>query len=565
MLRSLLVMVTVSMLSGCTGSVSPSVAAKVLDAGGPSDGSPDGGGARSGNADAGTPQDAGSPTVSVCAPPVTLFDVSNPTTVVGTGTAASCTESAFSAAVGLGGKIVFNCGGPATIPITSEKAVRIDVDTVIDGGGQITLDGGGLTRILNFEGTNFRVTLTKLVLQRITLTNGKATGTLTFPTAPAPCSQGFQNGGGGAVLVQDGVLVVINSVFTNNQSASPGPDVAGGAIYVIGSASTTIVGSHFSDNMGSNGGAVGSLFSDLTLVNDVFERNQATGSGANSDNLTCPIVGGQRETGSGGNGGAVCIDGGETFTVDVCGCVFSQNRSGALGGGVFRTPDDGQATIIFDRSTLDGNQAVQGGGAMYIHNSLLQIVGTTVSNNSAPGAGGIQADSTTVDFSNSTFWGNTASQGLGGAMALFNNGADGGAVVNCTFGENRSSGGSGYFGAALAGDAPLTLRNTVFQNNLTQDSGSAMACAMADLIGSGNVQWPEFKPVGGAADSPCTPGILFADAMLGVLADNGGPTSTATPETGSPAIGLGTKCPSTDQRGRPRSASTCTAGAVEPP
>jgi len=549
--RWLVLMALTGPLWACTGRISPSAATQVVDGGGP-----DGGGSF---------LDGGSPTVSICIPPVTLFDVSSPTSVVGNGTAASCTEAAFSAAVAKGGTIVFSCGGPATIPITSEKAVRIDVDTVIDGAGQITLDGGGRTRIFNFEGTNFRVTLTKLVLQRLTLTGGKATGTLMFPPASPPCSQGYQNGGGGAVLVQDGVLVVIDSVFTNSQSASPGPDVAGGAIYVIGSASTTIVGSQFSGNSGSNGGAVGSLFSDLTLVNDVFERNQATGSGANSDNATCPLVNGQRETGSGGNGGAVCIDGGETFTVDVCGCVFSQNQSGALGGGLFRTPDLGQAGIIFDRTTLDGNQAVQGGGAMYIHNSALQILASTLSNNTAPGAGGIQSDSTVIDFTNSTFSGNVASKGLGGAMALFDNGADGGTIVNCTFVGNQSSGGSGYFGAALAGDAPLTIRNTIFQNNLTQDAYSPMACALDNLTGSGNIQWPQVKPVGGGADSPCTPGILFADAELGPLADNGGPTMTSVPQSGSPAIGLGTNCPATDQRGDTRDTSTCSAGAAEAP
>jgi hypothetical protein len=543
-------------LCGCTGSVSSSHGLSPADGGTTDGGRP---------LDGGTPVDAGSPSLSVCTPPVTAFDISSPTTVVGTGSAASCTEAAFTAALKSGGTVVFDCGGAATIPITSEKAVRIDVDTIIDGAGEITLDGQGLTRLLSFTGTNFRVTMTKLVLQRITLTGGKATGTETFPPAQPPCSQGFKNGGGGAVLVQDGVLIVIDSSFTNNQSASPGPDVAGGAIYVIGSASTTIVGSRFTGNSGSNGGAIGSLFSDLTLVNDVFEGNHATGSGANSVNTTCPLVNGQRETGSGGNGGAVCIDGGETFTVNVCGCVFSQNRSGALGGGLFRTPDLGQAGIVFDRSTLDGNQAIQGGGAMYIHNSALQVVSTTISNNSAPGAGGIQADTTIIDFTNSTFWGNVASQGLGGAMALFDNGADGGTVVNCTFAENQSSGGSGFFGAALAGDAPLTIRNTVFENNLTQDEGSPMACAIAASVGSGNSQWPHVKPVGGGLDAPCTPAILFADGVLGPLADNGGPTLTATPLSGSAAIGLGTNCPSNDQAGRSRSNSTCTAGAVEVP
>ncbi len=44
--------------------------------------------------------------------------------------------------------------------------------------------------------------------------------------------------------------------------------------------------------------------------------------------------------------------------------------------------------------------------------------------------------------------------------------------------------------------------------------------------------------------------------------DNGGPTETMMPGAGSPAIGKGTGCPATDQRGDPRGAA-CTLGAVE--
>ena len=46
-------------------------------------------------------------------------DVSKPTTVVGTGTAASCTGDAFVAAVTTGGVITFDCGAdPVTITLT---------------------------------------------------------------------------------------------------------------------------------------------------------------------------------------------------------------------------------------------------------------------------------------------------------------------------------------------------------------------------------------------------------------------------------------------------------------
>src|SRR5260221_3743055 len=62
-------------------------------------------------------------------------DVSSPTTVVGTGTAASCTGDAFVAAVAKGGVITFDCGpDPATIILTTTAKVHNDKGTklVID-------------------------------------------------------------------------------------------------------------------------------------------------------------------------------------------------------------------------------------------------------------------------------------------------------------------------------------------------------------------------------------------------------------------------------------------------
>jgi len=74
--------------------------------------------------------------------------------------------------------------------------------------------------------------------------------------------------------------------------------------------------------------------------------------------------------------------------------------------------------------------------------------------------------------------------------------------------------------------------------------------------GTGNLQWPD--------GSLCTASPLIADPMLGALADNSGTTLTMLPGAGSPAKGIATGCPATDQRGNPRG-TTCTAGAVEIP
>ena len=65
-----------------------------------------------------------------CTPPADAQaeDVTAPTTVVGTGTPASCTGDAFIAAVATGGVITFDCGpAPATIHLT--RTARVFNDT----------------------------------------------------------------------------------------------------------------------------------------------------------------------------------------------------------------------------------------------------------------------------------------------------------------------------------------------------------------------------------------------------------------------------------------------------
>src|SRR5712692_390319 len=158
-----------------------------------------------GSGDGGPSTDGGGTSMtSPCVSPIQPADVSNPTTVVGTGAASSCTEQALEQAVARGGIITFNCGGAATIRITSQKQLRTDIDTVIDGRGVITLDGGGHTRLFYFQGPNYRITTTKVTFQNITLINGQATGT-PIPEVHAEaanCSRRFHLDGGGAANIE---------------------------------------------------------------------------------------------------------------------------------------------------------------------------------------------------------------------------------------------------------------------------------------------------------------------------------------------------------------------------
>ena len=288
--------------------------------------------------------------------------VSNPT-VVGNGTPASCTFSALNAAVGKAGVITFNCGSAAvTIPVTATMKLSISKDTVIDGGDQVTLDGGHAVQILNYNSANFQATETRVTLQHIALVNGKTTPTDMIPPAPeTACSQGYDDGEGGALYMRDGNLTVIDCIFTGNQAAPLGPDTGGGAIYIEGSKhGAVIVGSTFSNNSGANAGAVGALFAELDIYNSLFENNTATGHDANDNDTTmtmCTVMNnGQYEIGSGGNGGAIYGDG-NSFNITLCGDAVLDNAAGknAFGGGLFFTSDDMLGVLTITDTTMTGN------------------------------------------------------------------------------------------------------------------------------------------------------------------------------------------------------------------
>src|SRR4051794_16746012 len=230
---------------------------------------------------------------------------------------------------------------------------------------------------------------TRVTLQHLTVINGKPMPTARIPTAPAPCSQGWNDGQGGALYMRDGNLTVIDCTFSHNQGAPLGPDTGGGAIYVLGSKNGVIIaGSVFTNNSASNGGAVGGLFAQLQIYNSLFQNNMATGNGANSnDPSMCDAINNdQNEIGSGGNGAAIYQDGGNATNVILCGDDIVNNAAGtgAFGGGVFMTSNDFTGTMTVQDSIITGNT----GG------SWTQVTQGTVTNLGP--AFGVNAKSATV-------------------------------------------------------------------------------------------------------------------------------------------------------------------------
>lgn len=342
--------------------------------------------------DAGLPIDAGTTTTWVSGVTGTCtgaipaegvaVDTSHPTHVVGTGTAASCTFAALKSAVTAGGLITFDCGAdPIVIPITETLHLPINTNTVIDGARKVTLDGQHTTQILHYESPNFRALETRVTLQHLRLINGFIAGSSPIPTAPAPCSQGFNDGEGGALFMRDGNLSVIDCIFEGNEAAPVGPDVGGGALRMLGSKhGVVIVNSRFVGNKASNGGAVGCLFAELDVYDSVFEGNVATGHDANNnDPSQCSAMNnGQNEIGSGGNGGALYNDG-ASVNVTLCGAKVTNNAAGqgAFGGGLFFTSNDFGGDLVLRDTTMTGNT----GGHWTVSHGGMTNAGTAVGTN----------------------------------------------------------------------------------------------------------------------------------------------------------------------------------------
>lgn len=276
-------------------------------------------------------------------------DVSRPDQVIGNGTAASCTSEAVVAAVARGGVITFDCG-PDPVTITLTETARVVNNTgpeiVIDGGGLVTLSGGGKRRILYMNTCDRRQVWTtshcqdqdhpRLTVQNLTFIDGNATGETT------------DGGGGGAIFVRGGRFKVVNSRFVGNRCDPTGPDVGGAAIRVLSQHAgrpVYVVNSTFEGGECANGGALSSIGVSWVILNSRFVGNRAIGHGANPARAGTP---------GGGSGGAIYTDGNE-FTVTIVGSDITDNHANEGGGAIFFVSNNRTGTMRIEGSTLRGN------------------------------------------------------------------------------------------------------------------------------------------------------------------------------------------------------------------
>ena len=460
----------------------------------------------------------------VCQPP-TPWTVPTSATIIGTGTADSCTATALTDAVGLGGSVTFNCGNsPVTIPILN--AITVRKETVIDGGLLVTLDGGNANQIFLVSSNN------SLSVRNLRFINGKS------PNTDADAS-----GIGGAVAGNwRSKIEVIGCTFEDNTAGR-----GGGAVSVWTGSSLTVVSSRFLRNHSHYGGAIYSLLSPLTVINCDFEDNSTT-----------------TDTGV-GDGGAIGTDGASESPDDaiggdvvICGSRIAKSQGYGNGGGayIWVYPPD---RVVVERTTVEGNTVSKNskgsgglGAAMRISNGDITVDRSSLLSNTSDNDGGAFyldcAPSCTI--TNSTFYGNAA-KAYGGAIF-----GDNYKVNNVTFANNTAGG----HGGALFGKN-FELHNSIFLDNSSGNPwNQAMNCSSTGT-GDHVLQWQSATSNGGADTCIATPTI--GDPKLSTPADNGGGTYTMLPGSDSAALRKGTECELTDQRGETRDATTCDLGSVE--
>lgn len=506
---------------------------------------------------------------------LTPFIFSSAAPVHAAGVVTNCSDdSAFSSALIGGGLVTFNCG---VMTITLSSIKTISANTTIDGGGKITLSGGGARRLFVVNSG------ASLDLKNIVLTGGYGFdgdgGTIVNNGFLALEHTTIQNAttsnyNGGAIATSGGVEIT-DSSFINNKAGN------GGAIYASGAgAQLNISGSDFHENSVSSnlpnsrrGGAVHLVGGAVAYIFDTTFDNNAGGYGGGIANVNATLnltrVTLSNNKLQNGNGGGIANEGTANLTQVIL--TGNSTRTGS-GGGIY---NKGVATLV--ASTLSTNSSSYGGGIANDH-GMLTVTDSTVSSNSAnvAGGGGVANEYGTMTLTRITVSGNSATGDAGGVE----NGRGTATLTDVTLSDNHSSSGGGmwnlfggtayltnvtFFGNSafgLAGgignsndpDTHLHLKNIIIAKSTSGDN-----CVFQKA--------PDTSVSNLSTDATCSfgSGRDSVTIKLGLLETNGGPTLTHRPLPGSLAIDYGTSsgCPPTDQRGVSRYGTSCEVGAVE--
>ena len=216
--------------------------------------------------------------------------------------------------------------------------------------------------------------------------------------------------------------------------------------------------------------------------------------------------------------------------------------------------------ITVSNSTFENNSGTT--GAIQSSSGALTVSSTTFAGNTATNTGGaisvLSRAGVADTITNSTFYANSAAS-AGGAIYYFGGFDIPGrlSVTNSTVSGNTSNSGNVGNNGAVFATRNIMLRNTIVEKSTNGNCN-------ASVIDEGGNLSDDLSCVFASATS-----LANTAAQLGPLQNNGGPTRTMAPLTGSPAIDLGVNqlavdaSLTTDQRGAGFPRISPTGGTVD--
>ena len=286
------------------------------------------------NAEDGSPCAGGSCVVGSCEPVDDVF---------------ACTEQGIRDAVAQGGgPNGIACDGPQTV--TTEAEILIDNDVILEGFGNLTVDGNETHRVFSI-GTDITAEL-----RRLSVTRGSAAA-----------------GSGGAIL-SSGNATLVDIRVTESTALRFGGGIANfGEMRLLDSQVSA-------NSAGENGGGV---FNTLTLA------------------MTDTTVSGNSATLAGGGVGNT----GSSLLIDRC--TLSGNQAIQNGGGIANSN-----VLMIANSTLSGNSATSSGGGIR-NESIMTMQHVTASGNTAMAGSAIGNAGVIMTMSGSVIDGECAGTAVG--------------------------------------------------------------------------------------------------------------------------------------------------------
>jgi len=388
-------------------------------------------------------------------------------------------------------EIVFAAGLGPIVLTSGQLTASETLDVIGPTAGQI-ISGNGQSRVIGLI-----TEAATLSLRNLIITDGQTT-----VDAPVQRDCGPNGARGGAVCAV-GALVLANSTVSN--SSTSGAGAVGGGVYTQQAADFSDCTLSGNSTTGSNarGGAVflrstGTLQA-CTISSNTTAGQDAGGGGMYADdgiNLLDSVVSSNQVLGD-FSYGAGLFERNNADSATITNSVIRDNTSNVFygrGGGAYLG-----AGAVITASTISGNStqgnSSRGGGLVLTADSTL--INTTVSGNSTAGfdseGGGIYQRGGTLDVSNSTIIGNTASGG-GGGIDLVNR-----------------------FGAA---NATLNLDSTFLAGNQAA-AGNFEAQGDGNDTLTVNASFSVFGDPAAEVNGTST-SVIFDDSLtLGMLGDNG--------------------------------------------